>query len=79
VSLEHVINWLHSVLHDPRRGWDPISATYAIEYGQSVKGDPHQIERFERALGGYAEKRIVDLGSGPGQYAVEFARRGAKV
>jgi SAM-dependent methyltransferase len=76
---KHVINWLHSVLHNPRRGWDPISVAYATEYGESLHADQLQVERFEGALGGFAGKRIVDLGSGPGQYAVEFARRGAEV
>ena len=74
-----MINWLHSVLHNPRRGWDPISADYATVYSQAASCDQSVVDRFERALGGYRNKRIVDLGSGPGHYAIEFARRGADV
>ncbi len=74
-----MINWLHSVLHNPRLGWDPISADYASAYSQGASCDQHVIGLFERAIGGYSHKRIVDLGSGPGQYAAEFARRGAHV
>src|SRR6516165_8820603 len=74
-----MINWLHSVVHSPTRGWDPISADYAAAYSQSSPCDQRVVELFERALGGRSNKRIVDLGSGPGQYAAEFARRGAEV
>lgn len=74
-----MINWLHSLFHDPRRGWDPVSEAYAADYQASATGDPAVVERFDRAIGGFVGKRIVDLGSGPGQYALEFARRGADV
>lgn len=74
-----MINWLHSLLHDPRHGWDPISADYASAYGQNAHCDQKVIELFEQAIGGYRDKRIVDLGSGPGHYAAEFARHGAHV
>ena len=37
------------------------------------------MNRFDLAIGGLAGKRVVDLGSGPGHYALEFARRGADV
>jgi SAM-dependent methyltransferase len=74
-----VVNWLHSLFHDPHRGWDPVSESYAADYRASTTGDPAIVERFNRAIGGFVGKRIVDLGSGPGQYALEFARRGADV
>ena len=74
-----MINWLHGILHDPRRGWDPISAAYASAYGETLNADPRLIDRFGRVIGGYQGRRIVDLGSGPGQNATEFARRGAEV
>jgi len=35
--------------------------------------------RLEVAIGGYCGKRIIDLGSGTGQFAAEFAYRGAEV
>jgi SAM-dependent methyltransferase len=74
-----MVNWLHSVLRNPRRGWDPISADYAAAYSQRAHCDQGLVELLERAIGGYSNKRIVDLGSGPGHYAAEFARRGAYV
>lgn len=74
-----MINWLHSILHNPRRGWDPIPREYAANYAQTARCDQLAIGLLEEAIGGYKEKRIVDLGSGPGQYAAEFARRGAHV
>jgi SAM-dependent methyltransferase len=74
-----MINLLHSLFHEPRRGWDPVSAAYAANYQNSATGDPAVVEWFGHAIGGFAGKRIVDLGSGPGQYALEFARRGAYV
>jgi SAM-dependent methyltransferase len=74
-----LVNWLHALLHDPSRGWDPITPEYAAEYGRISSVDPALVERFERALGGLHGREIADLGSGPGHYALEFARRGAKV
>jgi SAM-dependent methyltransferase len=74
-----MINWLHSVLHNPRLGWDPISVDYAAAYSHAAQCDQNVIDLFGREIGGYSGKRIVDLGSGPGQYAAEFARRGAEV
>lgn len=75
-----MINWLHSVLHDPSRGWDPISEEYANDYADHHASLDHStVDRFSALAGGLAGKRVADLGSGPGQYAVEFARLGAKV
>ena len=74
-----MINWMHALLHDPRRGWDPVSSEYAGKYGQQVACDEELVSQFERALDGLPGKRVVDLGSGPGQFAAEFARRGADV
>lgn len=74
-----MINWLHARLHDPRLGWDPVSSAYADEYSSSAGVDVELVDRFEAELGGLDQRRVVDLGSGPGRYAVEFARRGAIV
>jgi SAM-dependent methyltransferase len=37
------------------------------------------MEDLETRLGGFAGKRVLDLGGGPGQYSVLFAQRGADV
>ena len=76
-----MINRLHSLFHRPERGWDPISAEYARGYAEeqwrNISGA--LIDELEQRIGGLANKRILDLGAGPGQYSVAFARRGAQV
>jgi 2-polyprenyl-3-methyl-5-hydroxy-6-metoxy-1,4-benzoquinol methylase len=74
-----VVNWLHSKLHDPHRGWDPITQQYAESYGHGATADHSLVERLVRVVGGLAGKTVADLGSGPGHYSMEFARRGAVV
>lgn len=74
-----MINWLHARLHNPLRGWDPVPAAYAAAYADGVTAEASVVDAFESELGGFENKRVVDLGSGPGQYAAEFARRGAHV
>jgi 2-polyprenyl-3-methyl-5-hydroxy-6-metoxy-1,4-benzoquinol methylase len=76
-----VINWLHSKLHRPERGWDPISLQHAMHYAQDewLKLDESPLEEIERWLGGFSGKEVLDLGGGPGQFSVAMARRGARV
>jgi 2-polyprenyl-3-methyl-5-hydroxy-6-metoxy-1,4-benzoquinol methylase len=74
-----VVNWLHSLLHDPLRGWDPIARDYAGEYERQARINPELVRRFTEANHGLEGKRIADVGSGPGHYACEFAKQGAAV
>jgi 2-polyprenyl-3-methyl-5-hydroxy-6-metoxy-1,4-benzoquinol methylase len=74
-----VVNWLHSLFYDPARGWDPISVQYAQEYGRIAAVDPQIVSRFVDTVGELRGKRVADVGSGPGHYSLEFARRGAEV
>jgi 2-polyprenyl-3-methyl-5-hydroxy-6-metoxy-1,4-benzoquinol methylase len=76
-----MINWLFSQLQRPERGWDPVSAQYAQQYGRGQwEGvDEPLLDQLDSWVGGLAGKRVLDLGGGPGQYTVAFARRGAKV
>jgi SAM-dependent methyltransferase len=37
------------------------------------------LDDLDKWLGGFAGKRVLDLGGGPGQYSAAFARRGAEV
>ncbi len=75
-----MINWLHSVLHDPRRGWDPITEQYARDYAKNIASlDAPLVAHFTQLTGSLADKDVADVGSGPGQYALEFASRGARV
>ena len=74
-----MFNRLHALLHDPTRGWDPITAEYAASYQRIAQVDARVVECFEAALGGLRGRSVADVGSGPGHYALEFARRGAEV
>jgi SAM-dependent methyltransferase len=75
-------NVLKAQRQRPEHGWDPNPAAYAAEgaRGEWAKGtDQGLLDDLERRLGGFAGKRVLDLGGGPGQYAVAFAARGADV
>ena len=77
-----MINYLHSLLHRPENGWDPISQEYAalnseLEWGHDV--NEALIDELDRWVGGLAGRRVLDLGGGPGHYSVAFAKRGAIV
>lgn len=74
-----MLNWLHSRLHNPHRGWDPIARDYAEDYARLASADLSVVDTFERSIAGLASRRVADIGSGPGSYAVEFAKRGAQV
>lgn len=76
-----MINRIHALLHRPERGWDPVPCEYAQKYAErSWQLLDHQLlEAVERWTGGVAGKEVLDLGAGPGQYAVAFARKGAQV
>ncbi|MEO7392395.1 MAG: methyltransferase domain-containing protein [Ramlibacter sp.] len=76
-----MINWLHSKLHRPEQGWDPVPLEHAREYGRLQWNDVNEsvLDQLDDWLGGLKGKRVLDLGGGPAQYAVAFARRGAQV
>lgn len=78
-----MINRLHSWLHRPENGWDPVSEEHAQYYAEA------QWQRFdevaalvaelEERVQGLENKTVLDLGGGPGHYSVAFALRGAHV
>lgn len=76
-----MINFLHGLLHRPARGWDPVPPEHARRYADLAWKDlnPALVDDVERRLGGLRDKRVLDLGGGPGQYSITFARRGARV
>ncbi len=77
-----MINRLHSLLHRPEKGWDPVDPAYALSYSEREwrAFTPNLLDTLEELLGERLNgKRILDLGGGPGQYSVAFARRGAMV
>lgn len=78
---DSMINKLHSVFHRPEKGWDPIPSDYALAYAQREWEtlDETVVDKLEEQVEGLAGKTVLDLGGGPGQFSVAFARRGAHV
>lgn len=67
---------------DNQDGWDPVPDLHSVSYAQhqwAIGVDHNLIDQLDNILGGLAGKRVLDLGGGPGQYSVEFAKRGAIV
>lgn len=73
-----MINELHKLFHDPNRGWDPVGPDYAARYAAAQSVDRRVAVEFSAAVGGLSGKRILDLGSGAGQYGADFALAGAE-
>ncbi len=76
-----MINWLHARWYRPETGWDPVPSKHAVKYadGEWKAINEGLLDELEARAGGFAGKHLLDLGGGPGQYAVAFARRGAEV
>jgi 2-polyprenyl-3-methyl-5-hydroxy-6-metoxy-1,4-benzoquinol methylase len=77
-----VINQLHALLHRPEKGWDPVPKKHAFQYAEmewSGGVSEELLDELEKWLGGFAGKRVLDLGGGPGQYSLAFSKRGAHV
>ena len=77
-----MINRLHSWFRRPENGWDPVPMGYARQYAThewSIGVQEPLLDELEHHLGGFSAKRVLDLGAGPGQYSVAFAKRGAHV
>ena len=77
-----MINRLHAYLRRPENGWDPVPPAHALTYAQNewaagIRAD--LMDHLEKWVGGFEGKRVLDLGGGPGQYAVAFAKRGCDV
>ncbi len=77
-----MINRLHAFLYRPERGWDPVPSGHASTYADkewSAGVREELLDELDAWVGGLAGKRVLDLGGGPGQYSVAFAKRGAIV
>jgi 2-polyprenyl-3-methyl-5-hydroxy-6-metoxy-1,4-benzoquinol methylase len=77
-----LINWLSSQLHRPEKGWDPVPSSHVQTYGDAewrAGARTETLDLLEKWLGGFAGKSVLDLGGGPGQYTIAFAKRGANV
>jgi SAM-dependent methyltransferase len=76
-----MINYLHALIYRPEKGWDPVPAEHAERYAAAEWSSRSEalVDQIEHWLGGFQNKRVLDLGGGPGQYSVAFAQRGAQV
>ena len=76
-----MINWIYSRWHHPDRGWDPVKKDYAQRYAEEewLDIDGRVVAQLEQWSGGLQGKRLLDLGGGPAQYSIAFAKRGALV
>ena len=80
-----MINELHARLNRPEKGWDPVPDSHVEEYsgGQWKLYNDGTVDlilnRIEVELGSWKDKRILDLGGGPGQFSIAMAERGGKV
>lgn len=76
-----MFNRVKALFQNPKTGWDPIPVQYAREYSEMSYNaiDYGIISEVEGYTNGVQNKKLIDLGAGPGQYAIEFARRGAEV
>lgn len=76
-----MINYVHARFYRPENGWDPVPPEHAVKYGAhewQVVNDA-LLDELEQWIGGFQGKRILDLGGGPGQYSIAFAKRGGLV
>ena len=76
-----VINKILMLLRPVDGGYDPVSTELAQYYTQTEWQifNPAMVDVLEAKIGGFQGKRILDLGGGPGQFAIEFAKRGGQV
>ena len=74
---------LAPLFHRVESGWDPVSDEYAHRYAEYEYAHPdvvaHTLDTLEQRIGAVAGKRVLDLGGGPGHFAIAFAQRGAHV
>ena len=76
-----MINQILMRLRPVEAGYDPVPLEHARSYTQTEWEifNPAIVNVLEARIGGFEGKRILDLGAGPGQFAIEFAKRGGKV
>jgi 2-polyprenyl-3-methyl-5-hydroxy-6-metoxy-1,4-benzoquinol methylase len=78
-----MLNFLFSRINTVASGWDPVGEEHVARYAQAewdLGADKALIGQLNDWLpGGLSGKTVLDLGGGPGQYAVALAKTGASV
>jgi SAM-dependent methyltransferase len=76
-----MINTLHYLFNKPSKGWDPVPKEYALQYAEKSYNelDQNLVKKVLEFFGDINQKVLIDLGAGPGQYAIAFSQLGAKV
>lgn len=69
------------ILDRPERGWDPVTPEYAQGYARKsgVALQSTELDEVEHWVGGFSDKRILDVGGGPGVFSIPMAKSGANV
>jgi SAM-dependent methyltransferase len=73
-----MINYLHSLFHRPEKGWDPVPPSHAEAWTTHQPPTDNTLQWIRARIGELRGKTVLDLGGGPGYYAVAFAQAGAK-
>jgi len=73
--------WLKYYFQKPEKGFDPVPKAFAEKYAANEyqKLNNEVIEAIKERVPDFKNKTILDLGAGPGQYSIAFAKKGAKV
>jgi len=75
-----MINYLFSLFQDPKKGFDPVPAKHVDMYFEQA----YNGQRFNKSIidllkkyTSIKNKKVLDLGAGPGQYTKYFVEQGA--
>jgi 2-polyprenyl-3-methyl-5-hydroxy-6-metoxy-1,4-benzoquinol methylase len=76
-----MINYLHSRLFRLERGWDPVPEAHAVKFAAASFAAPDALvlSELKHLAGTLENKRVLDLGAGPGLYSTALAELGAAV
>ncbi|MGB2086465.1 MAG: class I SAM-dependent methyltransferase [Flavobacteriaceae bacterium] len=76
-----MINFILSLIQDPKKGYDPVPPAHVEKYFEEAyngqRFNQNIIDRLENTLS-LNNKKVLDLGAGPGQYTKYFVDQGAK-
>lgn len=76
-----MINEIFKLFQNPHKGWDPVPKEYSKKYSlkQWENYDTTILNDIEQEISGFDNKRVLDLGGGPGQFSIRMAQMGGDV